>query len=115
MSDAGIQLGYLVGFADGLRVGAMGAAYSISGDSATTLARGEKIKAPYIGPSTFGEIRDGITAICKRPENSLIPISEALKAFTMQVKGKPQSEIDRSLNIARQVAIEFRDSDKANK
>jgi len=95
--------------------GAATTSYDISGDTAATVARANKIVARYIGPSTFGELQEAVTAICQRPENSLIQIGDALEVFTMQLLGKPQNEIDNMLNRLRQVAIKFQDSDKPDK
>ena len=117
MSDP-VQIGYLDGFIDGLKLGALhgvvecvvessGAAVATSGRSKVN-----KILAQFIAPGiTLGEMRHGITPICKRPENSSIGISDALRAFTMKLRGKPQSEIDDHLNMVRQGVIVHPDSD----
>ena len=119
MSDAR-QIGFIQGFINGLAVGAFDAA-NLQGlrdglpfptsTLASTDATAKDVETSYVGPSTFGEMQEGITAICKRPENSSIGISDALRAFTMKLRGKPQSEIDDHLNMARQGVIAHPDSD----
>jgi hypothetical protein len=111
MSDP-IQIGYLEGFIDGLRLGALhavvecivesyGAAVPTSG-----LSKVNEIVAQFTAPGIPpNQIREGVTTIYKRPESSGIEISDALRAFTMKVKGKPQSDIDDYLNFARQGVI----------
>jgi len=105
-----IQLGYATGFSDGITVGVMAATAAVH-----SVASFRRITDAYVGPVSVGEVRAGITEICKRPENSLIAISDAQQAFIMRVQGKPRSEIDRTLNIARQMGIKLRDSDQSNK
>jgi hypothetical protein len=121
MSDS-LQIGYLEGFLEGLELGALHGVVECVVEScsaaATTSGRSKvnRVLAQFTAPRiTLGEIRDGITTICKHPKNSLIGISGALKAFIMKVKGKPQSDIDDYLNIARQGVIIHPDSDKADK
>jgi len=111
MSDP-IQIGYLEGFIDGLRLGALhavvecivesyGAAVPTSG-----LSKVNEIVAQFTAPGVpLDQLREGVTTIFKRPENSWIEISGALRAFIMKVKGKPQSDIDDYLNFARQGVV----------
>jgi hypothetical protein len=102
------HIAYLQGFTNGLVSGAFKAGAS--------KAQGAKAYGVFVVPGvSFGEMHQGVTAICKSSENSLIPIEVALAAFIMQVKGKPQSEIDDFLNNARQVGIQNQDSGKPNK
>ena len=108
MSDP-MQIGYLDGFIDGLRLGALhavvecivesyGAAVPTSG-----LSKVNEIMAQFTSPGTpRDQIRDGVSTICKRPENSSIEISSALRAFIMKVKGMSQSDIDDYLNSTLQ-------------
>ena len=109
LMDDSFRLGYMVGFAGGTA-----AAYTEVGPPAVALAR---INAdPYTAPQlTNREHKDGITSICKLPENALLPIPVALRAFVMQVKGWPQSEINAYLAAVRLAAIGRQDSDKQNK
>jgi hypothetical protein len=107
-----IQIGYLDGFIEGIRSGALhavvecivesyGAAVPTSG-----LSKVNEIVAQFTAPGVpLDQLREGVTTIFKRPENSWIEISGALQAFIMKVKGKPQSDIDDYLNFARQGVI----------
>jgi hypothetical protein len=111
MSDP-IQIGYLEGLIDGIRLGALhgvveciveshGAAVPTSG-----VSKVNEIVAQFTAPGIpLDQIREGVTMICKCPENSWIEISGALRAFIMKVKGKPQSDIDDYLNFARQGVV----------
>jgi hypothetical protein len=99
MSDP-MQIGYLDGFIDGMRLGALhavvecivesyGAAVPTSG-----LSKVNKIIAQFTAPGIpLDQMRNGVTTIYKRPENSCIEISGALRAFIMKVKGMSQSDI----------------------
>jgi hypothetical protein len=111
MSDS-VRIGYLDGFIDGLKLGALHGVVEcvVESSAAATTSSGRskvsRILAQFIAPGIIlAEMRDGITPICKRPENSSIGISDALRAFTMKLKGKPQSEIDDLLNLARQGVV----------
>ena len=111
MSDP-IQIGYLEGFIDGIRLGALhavveciveahGAAEPTSGLSKVT-----EIVAQFTAPGIpLDQVREGVTTICKRPENSSIELSDALTAFIMKVEGKPQSDLEDYLTFARQGVI----------
>jgi hypothetical protein len=71
-----------------------------------------QITNAYIAPVRVGEEVAGITAICARPENALLPITDAMEAFTMQVRGKPASEIEAVLNNARAAAAKAAETKK---
>jgi hypothetical protein len=67
------------------------------------LSKVNEIVAQFTAPGIpLDEMREGVTTIYKRPENSGIEISGALRASIMKVKGKPQCDIDDYLNFARQ-------------
>jgi hypothetical protein len=117
-----LRIGYLDGFLDGLELGALHAVAECVVESCSAAAatsgrsKVNKIVGQFTAPGiTLDEMREGVSPICKRPENSLIGISGALEAFIMEVKGKPQSDIDDYLNIARQGVSIPPDSDKADK
>jgi len=118
MSDP-LQIAYLDGFLGGLELGALHGVVECVMEScapAATTGRSKvnKIVARFTVPGiTLDEIREGVTRICKIGENSLSGISGALEAFIMEVKGKPQSDIDDYLNIARQGVIVHPDSDRS--
>ena len=107
MSDA-LQIAYLDGFLDGLELGALYGVVecvveSCSAAAATTgRSKVNEIVAQFTAPGIpLDQIREGVTTICERPENSWIEISAALRAFIMRVKGKPQTDIDDYLTCAR--------------
>ena len=107
-----MQLGYLDGFIDGIRLGALHAVVEciVESHGATVPTSGvskvNEIVAQFTAPGIpLDQIRAGIATICKRPENSWIEISGALRAFVMKVRGTPQSDIDDDLNFARQGVI----------
>ena len=111
MSDP-VQIGYLDGFIDGLKLGALHGVVECVLESSTAAkttsgrSKVNRILDQFIAPGiTLGQMRDGVTSICKRPVNTSIGISGALRAFTMKLKGKPQSEIDDLLNLARQGVV----------
>jgi hypothetical protein len=111
MSDA-LQIAYLDGFLDGLELGALYGVVecvveSCSAAAATTgRSKINKIAAQFTAPGIpLDQMREGVATILKRPENSRIEISGALKAFIMEVNGKPQSDIDAFLTDARAGAI----------
>jgi hypothetical protein len=96
--------GYVIGFAEGIS----------SFPAAASDPRQREVELNYFAPGiNFGELKDGITEICKRPENSLVPVSLAFEAFIKQVRGKPQSEIDDFLNFARRTAIKLQPADES--
>src|SRR5215471_21096550 len=111
MSDP-VRIGYLEGFIDGLKLGALHGVVecvvesSIAAKTTSGRSKISRILARFIASGIgLAEMRDGITPICIRPENSSIGISDALRALTMKLKGKPQSEIDDFLNMARQGVV----------
>jgi hypothetical protein len=108
---SGWQLGYVNGFSDGVVSGAWDAAVAIVRSADGTIAddRIRNIPTTQVWPKydaglTFGETRAGVTEICKHPENALIPVSAALIALSMKVKGAPQDQIDNYLTNQRRIA-----------
>ena len=121
MSDS-LQIGYLEGVLEGLKLGALHGVVECVVESCRAaaptpgLSKVKKIVGQYAVPGlTLHELRRGVTTICKVPENSSIGVSGALKAFVMELKCKPQSDIDDYLNIARQGVITQPDSDKPDR
>jgi hypothetical protein len=112
------RLGYVMGFADGLKAVSMDAALAMAPKrSDGTLAdRKDAIRAFDISTkvnvqhfafsATNGENFRGVDEICKRPENAGISIMSAFQAFAMQVSGKTQAEIDKYLSDARALAAQ---------
>jgi hypothetical protein len=117
--SASVQLGYLEGFLEGLKLGALHGVVECvvesCRDAAPTpgLSKVKKIVGQYSVPGiTLNEIQKGVTTICKSPENSSIGISGAMKAFVMELKCKPQSDIEDYLSIARQGVVTHAGSDQ---
>jgi len=109
---------FLMGFQEGVVQGAVGVAVKLENRITTsdkTDAAADTVN-DFFQPAgvSNGDLMKGVSAICSRPENSLIPASDAVPAFVMQVKGKPQSEIDAFLARVRQASIKNQDSAKPN-
>ena len=121
MSDS-LQIGYLEGFLEGLKLGALHGVVECVVESCRAsaptpgLSKVKRIVGQYAVPGlTLNELRKGVTTIYKSPKNSSIGVSGALKAFVMKLKCKPKSDIDDYLNIARQGVITQPDSDKPDR
>ena len=114
--DGPFRLGYVIGFANGVEAGAWATATAmlpkalamIPKEQKHAIERMEPMETPgkvlhqYFSSSlTYGETVQGVTEICKRPENALLAIDYALEAFAMQINGKPQPEIDQYLSDKR--------------
>jgi hypothetical protein len=114
-----VQTYFMMGFQEGVAGGAVGVALELENGptlSDKTRAAATDTISKFYAPAGFinGDLLKGVSAICSRPENTLIPVAEVLPAFIMQVQGKPQSEIDAFLAHARKIAIENQDSGKPN-
>ena len=58
--------------------------------------------------ATTGEILRGLDVLCAQPENANLTLAMSLEIFTMKVKGMPQSEIDSTTTLFRQMSDAWR-------
>jgi hypothetical protein len=49
---------------------------------------------PDIGRSTYGEITEGITTVCSRPENAQLLVLQAMVLFLQKAAGASESDIE---------------------
>jgi hypothetical protein len=103
------ELHFLKGFREGMLMGAAGVAVELeNGTTVSTEHAVYDVIVRFSAPVSYGDLAKGVSAICERPENTLIRVSDAVPAFIMQVKGKPQIDIDAFLTSARASAIKNR-------
>jgi hypothetical protein len=92
------RMGWLHGYSRGLYVGAA---------DVLTIWKPEvpvAVTKTHTPGLTYGEWMDGITEICKRPENALISLSDASTAFTRRVSGDTEQQVENFLSGARAAA-----------
>jgi len=79
------KLGYVIGFDEGI---------------AAAQPSREK-RDQYSAPGTFRETIEGIDDVYGKPENASLPISVAIRVFTMKVRGVPPDQIETQLAAYR--------------
>lgn len=88
------KTGYLAGLFNGLR-------WVWMGEGEVTLKLFGNI---YIPVGTLGETKKGLDMIYADPANLNVPVILALEVFKMRQDGKPQAEIEKTLEDARKFA-----------
>jgi hypothetical protein len=69
------------------------------------VAQGANYIPDKVGDTTYGEVADGTTAVCSRPENGQILVYEAMILFIHKLAGMKESEIENLAAFFRKEAI----------